>query len=63
MCLESVIGGLAYQYAFNGNAKVTYNPGGTTPNPGVKGSSGMLELGWQMKPGGSPMVIVTLDNR
>ena len=52
-----IYGGLAYQYEFNGDARVTYNPGGTAPSPSVKGSSGMLELGWQVKPGRSPMVI------
>ena len=54
---NKIYGGLAYQYEFNGDARVTYNPGGTAPSPSVKGSSGMLELGWQVKPGRSPMVI------
>ncbi len=52
-----IYGGLAYQYEFNGDARVTYNPGGTAPSPSVKGSSGLIELGWQVKPGRSPMVI------
>ena len=50
-------GGLAYQYEFNGDARVTFNPGGPAPSPSVKGSSGLIELGWQVKPGRSPMVI------
>ena len=54
---NKIYGGLAYQYEFNGDARVTYNPGGTAPSPSMKGSSGMLELGWQVKPGRSPMVI------
>ena len=54
---NKIYGGLAWQYEFNGDARVTYNPGGTAPSPSVKGSSGMVELGWQVKPGRSPMVI------
>lgn len=50
-------GGLAWQYEFNGDAKVSYSTGGAAPSPSVKGSSGMIELGWQVKPGKSPMVI------
>ena len=31
---------------------------GVAPSPSVKGSSGMIELGWQVKPGKkNPMVI------
>ncbi len=54
--MNSFYGGLAYQYEFGGEARAHYN-GGTTPSPSVKGSSGMLELGWQVKPGGP----LTLD--
>jgi outer membrane autotransporter protein len=53
---NSVYGGLAYQYEFGGEARAHYN-GGSTPSPSVKGSSGLLELGWQVKPGGP----VTID--
>ena len=51
-----IYGGLAWQYEFKGDARATYN-GGSTPSPSVKGSSGMMELGWQVKPGKSPMTI------
>jgi outer membrane autotransporter protein len=51
-----IYGGLAYQYEFSGKARATYH-GGSTPSPSVKGSSGMMELGWQVKPGKGPMAI------
>ena len=54
--MNSFYGGLAYQYEFGGEARAHYN-GTATPSPSVKGSSGMLELGWQVKPGGP----VTID--
>lgn len=41
--------GLAYQYESQGDAKATYL-NYTAPSSGSKGSSGMLELGWQIKP-------------
>ena len=53
---NSFYGGLAYQYEFNGDARATFNGNGV-PSPSLKGSSGMLELGWQVKPGGP----VTID--
>ena len=53
---NSVYGGLAYQFEFGGKATAHYN-GGSTPSPSVRGGSGMLELGWQVKPGGP----VTVD--
>lgn len=53
---NSVYGGLAYQHEFGGDARATFN-GNPTPSPSVKGGSGMLELGWQIKPGGN----MTLD--
>ena len=53
---NSYYGGLAYQYEFNGDARATFNGNGV-PSPSLKGSSGMLELGWQVKSGGP----VTLD--
>ena len=53
---NSYYGGIAYQYEFNGDARATFNGNGV-PSPSLKGSSGMLELGWQVKPGGP----VTLD--
>ncbi len=49
-------GGLGYQYEFSGDARATYN-GGSTPSPSVQGSSGLFELGWQVKPGKGPMAI------
>ena len=54
---NKIYGGLAYQYEFSGEARATYREG-AAPSPGVKGSSGMIELGWQVKPGKkSPMEI------
>ncbi|MBR1697041.1 MAG: autotransporter outer membrane beta-barrel domain-containing protein, partial [Anaerovibrio sp.] len=53
---NSVYGGLAYQFEFGGKATAHYN-GGSAPSPSVRGGSGMLELGWQVKPGGP----VTVD--
>lgn len=53
---NSFYGGLAYQYEFNGDARATLNGNGV-PSPSLKGSSGMLELGWQVKPDGP----VTID--
>lgn len=40
--------GAAYEYEFNGKARACWN-GSSTPSPSLKGSSGMLELGWQNK--------------
>lgn len=54
---NKIYGGFGYQYEFKGDARVTYNNDGSTPSPSVKGSSGLIELGWQVKPGKSPMVI------
>ena len=53
---NSFYGGLAYQFEFGGKATAHYN-GGSAPSPSVRGGSGMLELGWQVKPGGP----VTVD--
>lgn len=53
---NSFYGGLAYQYEFSGDARATYR-GQSAPSPSVKGGSGMLELGWQVKPGRSPVTI------
>lgn len=54
---NKLYGGLAWQYEFNGDARATYSVSGEAPSPSVKGSSGMIELGWQVKPGKSPMTI------
>ena len=54
---NNIYGGLAWQYEFNGDARATYSVSGEAPSPSVKGSSGMLELGWEVKPGKSPMTI------
>lgn len=49
--------GLAYEYEFKGDARATYQ-GMSTPSPSVKGGSGLLELGYTMKPGvKSPMTL------
>ena len=53
---NKIYGGLAYQYEFSGDARATYRGDGT-PSPGVKGSSGLIELGWQVTPGKGPMAI------
>ena len=41
--------GLAYQYEFNGDSSARYK-GYSTRESSMKGSSGMIELGWQLKP-------------
>lgn len=41
--------GLAYQYEFNNEASAIYQ-GDRTPSPSLQGSSGMVELGWQLNP-------------
>ena len=51
---NSYYGGLAYQYEFNGDARAAFS-GNSVPSPSLKGSSGMLELGWQVKPGEGPL--------
>ena len=49
--------GMAYQYEYSGNSTATYK-GVSTPSSGTSGSSGMLELGWQVKPiKGSPWML------
>ena len=53
---NSFYGGLAYQYEFNGDARATFSGNGV-PSPSLKGSSGMLELGWQVKPGDGPLTL------
>ncbi|MBR1886472.1 MAG: autotransporter domain-containing protein [Schwartzia sp.] len=53
---NSFYGGLAYQYEFNGDARATFNGMGA-PSPSVKGSSGMLEIGWQVKLGDGPLTL------
>ncbi len=41
--------GLAWDHEFDSNARATYK-GFSTPTPSMKGDSGLLELGWQVKP-------------
>lgn len=53
---SKIFGGLAYQCETKGEARANYH-GNETAAPSVKGSSGMLELGWQIKPGKSPIAI------
>lgn len=53
---NKLYGGLAYQYEFGGEARAHFNGIGA-PSPSVKGSSGMLELGWQVKPGEGPLTL------
>ena len=45
--LSKIYTGLAYQYEFNGSTSAKYK-NFTTTEAEIKGSSGMLELGWQM---------------
>ena len=45
--LSKIYMGLAYQYEFNGSTSAHYK-NFTTTEAEVKGSSGMLELGWQL---------------
>lgn len=52
--------GLAYQYEFNGSTSGNYRSY-TTPEADVKGSSGMLELGWQIKPNKNNYWMVDLN--
>lgn len=44
--------GLAYEYEFDGEARATVK-GFSTPSPSIKGSSGMLELGYVLKAQGA----------
>lgn len=52
--------GLAYQYEFNGSTSGKYKYY-TTPEAEVKGSSGMLEFGWQIKAVGNSNWIVDIN--
>lgn len=46
---NNVYVGVGYQYEFDGDAMATYD-GDSTLKPSLHGSSGMMELGWQVKP-------------
>lgn len=52
----TVNGGNIGAEVIGGDARAHYD-GNMTPSPSVKGSSGMLELGWQVKPGADPVTI------
>ena len=54
--------GLAYEYEFDGEAKATVL-GFTTPSPSIKGSSGLLELGYILQPKGvnDPAIDINLQ--
>ena len=54
--------GLAYEYEFDGEARATVK-GFSTPSPSIKGSSGLLELGYILQPKGAndPMVNIGLQ--
>ncbi len=54
--------GLAYEYEFDGEAKATVL-GFSTPSPSIKGSSGLLELGYILQPKGvnDPTVNINLQ--
>ena len=45
---DSFYAGLAWDYEFDSEARAHYN-GMSTPAPSMKGSSGMLELGWKQE--------------
>ena len=47
--ISKIYTGLAWQYQFNGSTSARYR-GFTTPEAGIKGSTGILELGWQIRP-------------
>ncbi len=46
--ISRIYTGLAFQYQFNGSTSATYR-GYTTPEAEIKGATGILELGWQIK--------------
>ncbi len=54
--------GLAYEYEFDGEARATVL-GFSTPSPSIKGSSGLLELGYIMQPKGvnDPAIDINLQ--
>ena len=54
--------GLAYEYEFDGEAKATVL-GFSTPSPSIKGSSGLLELGYILQPKGAndPAIDINLQ--
>ena len=47
--ISQIYTGLAYQYQFNGSTSATYR-GYTTPKAETKGSTGIIELGWLIRP-------------
>ena len=55
---NAMYAGMAYQYEFNGDARASYR-GFELASPSLKGSSGMLELGYRVKP--STELPLTLD--
>ena len=55
---NALYAGMAYQYEFNGDARASYK-GFALASPSLKGSSGMLELGYRVHP--SKEVPLTLD--
>ena len=57
--ISSVYAGAAYQYEFGGDARASYK-GYDTATPSLKGGSGMLELGWLVKPSKTSPVTVDL---
>ena len=54
--------GLAYEYEFDGEARATVK-GLSTPSPSIKGSSGLLEVGYILQPKGvnDPMINIGLQ--
>lgn len=52
--------GLAYQYEYSGEAIARYN-GSETPSTKMQGSSGLLEIGWQVKPTQSSPWMIDLN--
>ena len=59
--ISRVYTGLAYQYDRSSNSIVTAADGYSRTADGVKGSSGMLEIGWQIKPNKNNMWLVDIN--
>lgn len=59
--ISRVYTGLAYQYDRSSDSTVTAGDGYSRTADGVKGSSGMLELGWQIKPNKNNMWLVDIN--
>ncbi|MDD3115110.1 MAG: hypothetical protein PHQ44_05200 [Anaerovibrio sp.] len=52
--------GAAYEYELGGTARASYK-GMDTPSPSLRGGSGMVEVGWQSRPGRQSPLTVDLS--